>query len=152
MLSDDKNINERVSGIINFIKNQGFEDKPIINTQASLIHYFIDRNSPLKALQLLTVLENDRNYKLYIANQVKIKDALILTRINLIKAKLATTKKLRAQFCLKTIESISVKVNTAQSVKITYPLVQAYTCLNRENEISEIKTSLVNLGITNFQL
>lgn len=152
MLSTDEATDSTIEKIINFLKSQNFKNTSTINTQITLIQYFINRQSPLKAQELLTELENNENYKHQLANLTKTGDYLVYTRINLIKANLATTNKQREQFCLSAIKAISEAAKISQSVKITYPLVQAYTCLNREDEISEIKTSLVKLGITNFQL
>ncbi|MFU2508020.1 winged helix-turn-helix domain-containing protein [Pseudoalteromonas sp. ASV78] len=152
MLSDDKNIDLRVEKTINFLKSQSFSNISSINTQISLIQYFIDRHLPHKAQRLLTALESNKDYKQQIAKQIRLEDNLVTTRINLIKAKLTKNNEQRSLFCLNAIKAISATEKRNQSIKITYPLVQAYTCLNRESEISEIKTSLVNLGITNFAL
>ena len=152
MLSADKNINEQVNEIIKFVKNQYFDNKFIINTQVSLIHYFIDRLSQHKAQELLIALESDTNYQEYIANQMKIGDNIIPIRVNLLKAKLSTTSKQREQFCLNALQAIIKTAEKDQSVRITYPLVQVYTCLNRADEIPKIKANLVKLGITNFKL
>ncbi|WP_337136566.1 hypothetical protein, partial [Staphylococcus aureus] len=92
-------------------------------------HYFIKIKSWQKAQELLDKIEN------------KVESKIVLTRINLIKAKLAVNKKARITFCEQAITTMSEIRKTTQSVKITYPLVQAYTCLNRENEISEIKAN-----------
>ena len=152
MLSTDEATDSTIEKIINFLKSQNFKNISTINTQITLIQYFINRQSSLKAQKLLTELENNENYKHQLSNLTKTGDYLVYTRINLIKANLATNNKQREQFCLSAIKAISEAAKISQSVKITYPLVQAYTCLNREDEISEIKTSLVKLGITNFQL
>ena len=117
-----------------------------------MIQYFIDRNLPHKAQKLLTTLESNENYQQLITKQVKIGDNLVLIRINLLKAKLAATSIQKDQFCLNALQEIAKTVNTNQSILITYPQVQAYTCLNRANEIPKIKARLVKLGINNFQL
>ncbi|MBE0376125.1 winged helix-turn-helix domain-containing protein [Pseudoalteromonas prydzensis] len=151
-LSVDKKIDNRVKDIINFLQIQGFINNLTINTQLSLIQYFIDRQSPNEAHELLTALDNNDDYKQYIAKQMKTGDYVTLTNINLLKAKLAATSLQREPFCLNAFKTITQTVKINQSVHITYPLVQAYTCLNRANEIPEIKASLVKLGITNFKL
>jgi len=152
MLSPDKMINRQTIEIINFIKSQDLNNTYSINTQINLITYFIDRNSVYKALELLTALENDENFKQFIVNQKRIGNSLVITRVNLLKAKLAKNTIEREQFCLNALKAITKTVKRNQSIKIMYPLVQAYSCLNRSNEIPQIKAYLVKLGINNFQL
>jgi hypothetical protein len=152
VLSDDKRIDKYVFEIIKFQKNQKLKDNLSVNTQLTLIQYFIDRKLPLKAHELLTTLENDINYQQYIADQIKIGDSIVLIRVNLLKALLATTKEKRDRFCLNMLQAIAKTAETNQSLLITYPKMQAYTCLNRANEIPHIKARLVKLGINNFQL
>ncbi|MBH0038028.1 MULTISPECIES: nSTAND1 domain-containing NTPase [unclassified Pseudoalteromonas] len=152
MLSDGSDIDTKTNDIINFINNNDLSNIKIINTQINLIHYFINRYSFLKAKQLLNTLENSKRYKNQQWKMNDIKNNIILANVNLIKAKLINDEALKIKFCEQTLMALSEIKKATQSVKITYPLVQAYTCLNRENEISEIKLSLVNLGITNFQL
>ena len=152
MLSADKIINKKTQDIISFIKSEGFNNAHLINTQASLITYFVDRKSASKGLELLTALENDENFKQFIANQKRVGNSLLLTRLNLIKAKLATTSAEREQLCLDALNAITQTVETNQSVHILHPIVQAYTCLNRTNEIPKMKARLVKLGINSFQL
>ena len=152
MLSNDKNIEPKIEEIITFLKSQSFNNTRLINIKIALIQYFIDRNLPHKAQKLLTTLESNENYQQLITKQVKIGDNLVLIRINLLKAKLAATSIQKDQFCLNALQEIDKTVNTNQSILITYPQVQAYTCLNRANEIPKIKARLVKLGINNFQL
>ena len=152
MLSNDKNIEPKIEEIITFLKSQSFNNTRLINIKIALIQYFIDRNLPHKAQKLLTTLESNENYQQLITKQVKIGDNLVLIRINLLKAKLAATSIQKDQFCLNALQEIAKTVNTNQSILITYPQVQAYTCLNRANEIPKIKARLVKLGINNFQL
>ena len=152
MLSPNKNIDNRVKDIINFLKVQDFKNNFAINTQLILIQYFIDRQSPLKAYEFLTALESDTSYQQYIANKAKSGDNVDFTNINLLKAKLAENTVQREQFCLNALKAIAETVKINQSVHVTHPLLQAYTCLNRANEIPKIKASLVKLGITHFKL
>ena len=152
MLSNDKNIDPRIEEIITFLKSQSLNNIRVISIKIGLIQYFIDRNLLHKAQKLLTTLESHESYQQLIAKQAKIGDNLVLIRINLLKAKLAATSTQKDQFCLSALQEIAKTVNTNQSVLITYPKIQAYTCLNRANEIHEIKARLVKLGINNFQL
>ncbi|CAM2803106.1 winged helix-turn-helix domain-containing protein [Pseudoalteromonas distincta] len=152
MLSYDKKVDSRIGKIISFLKSQGFNSINSINTQISLIHYFIDRNFPLKAQELLITLENDGEYKRYITNKMKNRDNLAPININLLKAKLAATSEQREQFCVNVLKAITQTVKINQSIHVKYPQVQAYTCLNRANEIPTITASLVKLGITDFKL
>jgi len=152
MLSNDKNIDLRIEETIKFLKSQGFNNISPINIQISLIHYFIDRNASLKAQELLTTLESDENYQKYRANQIQTGDNVVLIRVNLLKAKIAAISEQREQLCLNALNDIAQTVKINQSVHVTYPQVQAYTCLNRANEIPAIKANLVKLGITNFKL
>ncbi|GAB0110293.1 nSTAND1 domain-containing NTPase [Pseudoalteromonas distincta] len=152
MLSDDKRTDSRIKNIINFLGIQDFKSNITINIQIILIQYFIERNSLTKAQELLTSLESDEDYKKHTAKQIKIGDNVAFTNIYLLKAKLAATSEQREQLCLNALQAIAKTATINQSIKITYPLVQAYTCLNRANEIPEIKASLVKFGITNFQL
>ena len=152
MLSYDKKVDSRIGKIISFLKSQGFNSINSINTQISLIHYFIDRNFPLKAQELLITLENDGEYKRYITNKMKNRDNLAPININLLKAKLAATSEQREQFCVNALKAITQTVKINQSIHVKYPQVQAYTCLNRANEIPTITASLVKLGITDFKL
>jgi DNA-binding winged helix-turn-helix (wHTH) protein/tetratricopeptide (TPR) repeat protein len=140
LLSDSKNENEEIESIINFIEYEDFSDKKIVNTQISLINYFIKINAWGKAKNFLHQLEG------------KVENKVILTKINLIKAKLAGNTKDRINYCKQAQITISEMERITQSVNITYPLMQAYTCLNRANEIPKIKARLVKLGINNFQL
>ncbi|TMP09337.1 transcriptional regulator [Pseudoalteromonas sp. S3178] len=152
MLSYDKKVDSRIGKIISFLKSQGFNNINSINTQISLVRYFIDRNLPLKAQELLMTLEGDVEYKRYITNKMKNRDNLAPININLLKAKLATTSEQREQFCASALSAITQTVKINQSIHVKYPLVQAHTCLNRANEIPRITTSLIKLGITNFKL
>ncbi|MEL0640591.1 winged helix-turn-helix domain-containing protein [Pseudoalteromonas aliena] len=152
MLSYDKKVDPRTEKIISFLKSQGLNSINSINTQISLIHYFIDRNFPLKAQELLTTLENNGEYKRYITNKMKNRDNLALININLLKAKLASTSEQRDQFCASALKSITQTVKVNQSIHVKYPLVQAYTCLNRANEIPVMTASLIKLGIADFKL
>ena len=152
MLSNDKNISLRIEETIKFLKSQGFNNIRPINIQISLIHYFIDRNLPLKAQELLTTLEGDVEYKRYITNKMKNIDNLAPININLLKAKLAATSEQREQFCASALKAVTQTVKINQSIHVKYPLVQAYTCLDRANEIPVITASLIKLGITDFKL
>ncbi|MCG9711157.1 hypothetical protein L1D46_20535, partial [Pseudoalteromonas sp. Isolate3] len=82
----------------------------------------------------------------------KIENNSILIRVNLIKAKLAEDKIARQQACQEAINAIEENNNGDKSIKRTYPLIQAYTCLNKESEVGTIKSKLIELGITNFDL
>jgi DNA-binding winged helix-turn-helix (wHTH) protein/energy-coupling factor transporter ATP-binding protein EcfA2 len=152
VLSPNKNVDNRVKDIINFMKMQDFKNNFAINTQLSLIQYFIDRQLPQKAHELLKALENDVNYQRYITNKAKSGDNVDFTNKNLLEAKLTENKVQQEQLCLSAFNAIIQTVKINQSVHVTHPLVQAYTCLNRVNEIPKIKARLVKLGINNFQL
>ena len=151
-LSGDKKIDNRVKDIINFMKMQDFKNNFAINTQLSLIQYFIDRQLPQKAHELLKALENDVNYQRYITNKAKSDDNVEFTNKNLLEAKLTENKVQQEQLCLSALNAIIQTVKINQSIHVTHPLMQAYTCLNRANEMPKIKASLVKLGISNFQL
>jgi len=152
MLSDEKKADLGIEKIISFLKSEGLNSFNSINAQISLIHYFISRQLPLKAQDLLTSLEKDSEFKRYIINKMKSGDNLALTDINLLKAKLAKNNVQRDQFCLNALKAITQIADTNQSIHKTYRLVKVYTCLNRANEIPQIKARLVKLGINNFQL
>ena len=151
MLSGHANVDRILEETINFVQVQDFDNIEIVKIQVSLIYYFLEINLIPKAQELLNTLENNDNYQKEIRKN-KIESRLLLTRLNLIKAKLATNKEIRIKLCEQAISTMSEIKKTTQSVKIIYPLVQAYICLNKESEISEIKASLVKLGITNFAL
>ncbi|TMO03511.1 winged helix-turn-helix domain-containing protein [Pseudoalteromonas sp. S558] len=140
LLSEHKNIDERIYGIINFIEEKSFSDKKIVNTQISLISYFIKKSAWERVNFFLHQLEG------------KVENKVILTKINLIKAKLPGNTKDRINYCKQAQITISEMERITQSVNITYPLMQAHTCLNRANEIPQVKARLVKLGINNFQL
>ena len=152
ILSTEKNVDRHVFEINKFQKHQNFTRKSTINTQLNLIQHFIDRQLPLKAQELLIALENDVNYQQYISDKAKSGDNLKLTNINLFKAKLAENTVQQEQFCLNALKAITQTIKVSQSIHVTHPLVRTYTCLNRANEIPEIKARLVKLGINNFQL
>ena len=82
----------------------------------------------------------------------KIENNSILIKINLIKAKLAEDKIAKQQACQEAINAIEENNNGNKSIKRTYPLIQAYTCLNKVSEVSAVKNKLIELGITNFEL
>ncbi|EAW26549.1 transcriptional regulator [Alteromonadales bacterium TW-7] len=152
VLSNNKNVDKRIINIIKFLKAQGFKNSFAINTQISLIHYFSDRELRSKAEKLLAELEDSEDYKQQIANQMQTGNNIIHTRVNLLKAKLAFNNEKLSEFCLSAVNAIAATTKTSLSIQISYPIVQAYTCLNRANEISKTKARLVKLGINNFQL
>ena len=58
----------------------------------------------------------------------------------------------KQKLCQATINTIEKNNNGDKSIKRTYPLIQAYTCLNKADVVDTIKSKLIELGITNFDL
>ncbi|MCP4588544.1 MULTISPECIES: winged helix-turn-helix domain-containing protein [unclassified Pseudoalteromonas] len=152
MLLDKNKTSERVKDVLSYIDNQGFSNTTLINIQISVIHYLINRNLLSEAEVHLLKLESNSDFIERLSDTKKIENNSILIRVNLIKAKLAEDKIARQQACLEAINAIEENNNGDKSIKRTYPLIQAYTCLNKESEVGTIKSKLIELGITNFDL
>lgn len=150
MLSNEQDLNDNIKEILNFLTEQDLNDTETINIFISIIHYYINIGINSKANELLIKLENNNDYKVQIGKLWQTANSLVLARIYLIKAKLATNNDDRSLFCEKAIKIISFREN--KSIKTTYPLVQAYSCSNRKNEAKELKENLIQLGIDDFSL
>lgn len=150
MLSDNKKINSKAEEILSFIALEDFKSTVIINTQLSLIEYFLQRGFETKAKKLLKKLESNTYYK----EQLNLFDessfTSILVKLHLINAKITPNKEERKKYCQNILSILESK--KSKSIYYTYPLIKAYTCLNREAEIIGLKNSLINLGISNFEL
>ena len=120
--------------------------------QISLIHYFINRSNFEKAEILLFKIENNTYFNETINDTAKIENNTDLIKIYLIKAKLAKDKLAKQALCQEIINTIEKNNNGSKSIKLIYPLVQAYTCLNKVKNVSNLKNKLTKLGITNFDL
>ncbi|MCF7518609.1 winged helix-turn-helix domain-containing protein [Pseudoalteromonas sp. L21] len=152
MLLEKSIKSNKIDGIRNYIDINGFSNLEVVNMQISLIHYFINRNNLNKAESLLKKLESSTEFKERINNTSKMENFSEFIKITLIKAKLAKDKEIRKANCKNIISSIKKNNNGSKSIKIVHPLLQAYTCLEKESEISEIRNKLIELGITNFKL
>ena len=152
MLLDKSKKSERVKDVLSYINNQGFSDTTSINIQIGVIHYYINRNLLREAEDLLLKLESNSDFIERISDTSKIENLAALIKVNLIKAKLAEDKIARQQACQEAINAIEENNNGDKSIKRTYPLIKAYTCLNKESEVGTIKSKLIELGITNFDL
>ena len=138
MLLDKNKTSERVKDVLSYIDNQGFSNTTLINIQIGVIHYLINRNLLSEAEVQLLKLESNSDFIERLSDTKKIENNSILIKINLIKAKLAKDKIAKQQFCKATINTIYKNNNGNKSIKRTYPLIQAYTCLNKVSEVSEV--------------
>ncbi len=152
MLLDKSKTSDRVPEVLSYIDEQGFSDTTLINVQIGVIHYLINRNLLNEAEELLLKLESNSDFIERISDTSKVENNSALIKANLIKAKLAKDKISKQQACQETINTIEENNNGSKSIKMTYPLIQAYTCLNKESEINTLKNKLIELGITNFEL
>ena len=149
-LSDDKKINSKIDEILSFIAQEKFNNTVIINTQISLIEYFLQRGFYEKAKTLLIALEQSDDYKEQVNRLNENDSGSIFAIVNLINAKLTSNKEERKIYCQNALIALGDKKN--KSIYHTFPLIQAHICLNKEAEITELKNSLINLGISNFEL
>ncbi|MBB1333112.1 MULTISPECIES: nSTAND1 domain-containing NTPase [unclassified Pseudoalteromonas] len=150
MLSDDKKVNSKVDDILSFIAQEGFRSTEVINTQISLIEYFLQRGFEPKARALLTALEQSDDYKEQLTRFDETSFTSILVKLYLINAKLTPNEEKRKQYCQNIL--ITLENKKSKSIYYTFPLIKAHTCLNREAEIAGLKNSLIKLGISNFEL
>ena len=150
MLSDDKKINSQVNDIIKFVNQESFSNTQIINTQINLVEYFSQRGFEIKAQALLTELEQSDDYKKQINRLNENNSGSIFATLNLIHAKLTSNKEERKIYCKNALSALGDK--KTKSILHTFPLIQAHICLNRDTEIKDLKNSLINLGISNFEL
>lgn len=152
MLLDINKTSNKTDEIISYIDNDGFSNTSVINMQISLIHYFINRSNFVKAEILLFKIENNTYFNETINDTATIENNTDLIKIYLIKAKLAQDKLAKQALCQEIINTIEKNNNGSKSIKLIYPLVQAYACLNKVNNVSNLKNKLTELGITNFDL
>ncbi|TMN74701.1 transcriptional regulator [Pseudoalteromonas sp. S1727] len=152
MLLDINKTSNKTDEIISYIDSNGLSNTSVVNMQISLIHYFINRGNFEKAESLLFKIENNSYFNEAINDAAEIENNTDLIKIYLIKAKLAKDKLAKHALCQEIIHTIEKNNNGSKSIKLIYPLVQAYSCLNKTNNISSIKNKLTELGITNFDL
>ena len=152
MLLDKNKTSEKVKDVLSYIDNQGFSNTTLINIQIGVIHYLINRNLLSEAESHLLKLESNSYFIERLSDTKKIENNSILIKINLIKAKLTKDKITKQKLCQATINTIEKNNNGDKSIKRTYPLIQAYTCLNKADVVDTIKSKLIELGITNFDL
>ena len=151
LLNKDKT-SEKVKDVLSYIDNQGFSNTTLINIQIGVIHYLINRDLLSEAESHLLKLESNSDFIERISDTNKLENNSILIKTNLIKAKLAEDKIAKQKLCQATINAIEKNTNGDKSIKRTYPLIQAYTCLNKADVVNTIKNKLIKLGITNFDL
>ena len=147
-LSDNPNIDNRVSEIIEFLGTNKSSNRQVIGTKISLIEYFINRNNIKRALVLLKSLDENN----MLSSALDIDNARLHTRILLIKARLAKSQQEKNSLCEDAATTLNKISKKTKSIKFTYPLIQAYTCLNKSHEIEATIVLVRELGIINFQL
>lgn len=147
-LSDNPNIDNRVSEIIEFLGTNKSSNRQVIGTKISLIEYFINRNNIKRALVLLKSLDENN----MLSSALDIDNARLHTRILLIKARLAKSQQEKNSLCEDAATTLNKISKKTKSIKFTYPLIQAYTCLNKSHEIEATIVPVRELGIINFQL
>ena len=150
MLSKESKTN--IDEIVNYTDSNGFEKSQIIEIQLNTINYLINVKNFSQAESLLLKLENNTDYKERESNKEKIESNIDFIKVSLIKAKLSKDKLVKNSICRDIINSINENHYRSKSIRITHPLIQAYTCLNKESEVKTIKSKLIELGITNFDL
>ncbi len=152
MLLDNDKTSNRLEEIIGYVNQQGFSNTSIINIQLSLVHYFINRKYFDEAKELLAKLESSSDFKEKINDMSKAENYLNFVRINIIKAKLASNKLEKLAACNKIINTSNEKNHGSKSINKIYPLVQAYSCLNKASKLDTLKNKLIDLGISDFTL
>ncbi|MEM6510479.1 MAG: transcriptional regulator, partial [Pseudomonadota bacterium] len=150
MLSKESKTN--IDEIVSYTDSNGFEKSQIIEIQLNTINYLINVKNFSQAESLLLKLENNTDYKERESNKEKIESNIDFIKVGLIKAKLSKDKLVKSSICRDIINSINENHYRSKSIRITHPLIQAYTCLNKESEVNTIKSKLIELGITNFDL
>lgn len=154
MLLEKNKTSNKTDEIIRYINKNNFSNLEVVNMQINLIHYFINHNHINMAEKLLKELETSSEFKKIINNKVATESNPTFIKFSLIKAKISKDKSNKKLKCQDIVTTIKKNSNGSKSIKITHPLLQAYTCLEKKNEseISEIKNKLIELGITNFKL
>ena len=147
-LSDDPNINSRITEITEFLNNNKPSNKQIIYSKVNLIRYLLDRKNIKKANELL--IDIDKNNALN--DPLDIDSILLQTRILLIKASLTESQQEKNSLCANAATTLNKINKKTKSIKFIYPLIQAYTCLNKSQEIEATIVPVRKLGIINFQL
>ncbi|MED5514486.1 MAG: transcriptional regulator, partial [Pseudomonadota bacterium] len=121
-----------INNILEFIKNSKPSDRRVIDIKISLIKYLTGKNKEEMAIEILDIIDTSN---VLLTDNIDINGTLLLTRINLIKAKLANSQSDRYSFCENTVLTLNKIRKKTKSIKFTYPLIQAYTCLNKSHEI-----------------
>ena len=152
MLLENNKTSNRLEEIIGYVNQQGFSNTSIINIQLSLVHYFINRKYFDEAKELLAKLENSSDFKEKINDISKAENYLNFVKINIIKAKLASNKLEKLTACNKIINTSNERSHDSKSINKIYPLIQAYTCLNKASKLDTLKSKLIDLGISDFTL
>ena len=147
-LSDNPNIDNKVSEIIEFLDTNKSSNSQIISIKTSLIEYLINRNNMKRALVILKSLDENN----MLPNALDIENVRLHTRVLLIKARLAKSQQEKNSFCENAVTTLNKISKKTKSINFTFPLIQAYTCLNKSHEIEATIVPVKKLGIINFQL
>ena len=147
-LSDDPNIDIKVSEIIEFLDTNKSSKSQIISIKISLIEYLINRKNMKMALEILKSLDENN----MLSNALDIESVRLHTRILLIKASLAETQQEKNALCENAATILDKISKKTKSINFTFPLIQAYTCLNKSHEIEATIVPVKKLGIINFKL
>ena len=143
VLSNDIKSDNKANEIMRFLAQDRFNNTETINTQISLIEYFFKIGLYEKAKKLLKELEINDDYKEKNVDSIS-------ARVALINAKTALNKDEKQRYCEIALNALGDK--KTKSIYYTFPLIQAHMCLNKDSEITELKNSLIKLGISNFEL
>ena len=154
LLLDDKIADgELINKIVSFLNTQN-KDDDISSAYINLIRYFIKNKYWRLAETYINQLSNEATYfedkKVINGN----KDVHI-TNLYIAQAKLALHKENKQaliDFCYKALKQVSNTAEKTNDIYVIFPLLQAYSCLNRLPEATEKVEILKEFGIANFDL
>ena len=137
--------------VLNFIAEYNIYDITTLSMKMSLIKYYIGLKEERKAKKLLEeTFESikERYKKGTINSDIK----TLIARIKIIKARLEKDEVKRKLICKEIIEDNNKTLKITNSVKKIHPIIQAYTCLNRETEVLDKIENFKMIGINNYTL
>tara|TARA_Y100000782_G_scaffold113441_1_gene146115 strand:+ start:14327 stop:17578 length:3252 start_codon:yes stop_codon:yes gene_type:complete len=150
-LSSNAPKDKEEQSVLNFIAEYNIYDITTLSMKMSLIKYYIGLKEERKAKKLLEeTFESikERYKKGTINSDIK----TLIARIKIIKARLEKDEVKRKLICKEIIEDNNKTLKITNSVKKIHPIIQAYTCLNRETEVLDKIENFKMIGINNYTL
>ena len=142
-----------IESIINFLHTSE-KNRNITGIYVNLIRYFVKVKQSTLAEKFMDEL-NRYTTSLGIEENSGINNSINTASIYLAQAKLAASKEdneKRKLFCHKALKSILNIAKKTNDIDILFPLLQAYSCLDRLSEAPEKIKILKEFGINNFDL